>query len=340
MCLLRNKPQQRIAIKSIYTGRKEAVQNTPSWTQKSNNILDKNGIRRMCVAMRTMTKRKNGRLSVILMLAVFAVCMLLPVECQALDQNWDSSAGTKLEEIWERNVLKVGTTGDYKPMSFLDPGTGAYVGFDTELTEDLADNLGVEIEYVKTSWPTLMDDLLAGKFDLAICGITINDARKEQALMSDGYLENGKTILCRAEDASKYTSLEAINRPEVRVMVNPGGLNEQFARENLPDVTLMIHDVNQEIPGLVASGEADIMITEIVEAGYYAGQDDRLAAPLIFEPFTDGQLGILMPKGSEDLMLYVNEFLRKEKNSGRIDELADDYFFQYTKYDDVQTPAA
>ena len=123
-------------------------------------------------------------------------------------------------------------------------------------------------------------------------------------------------------------------------MVNPGGLNEQFARENLPDVTLIIHDVNQEIPGLVASGEADIMITEIMEAGYYVGQDSRLAAPLVQEPFTHGEIGVLMPKGSEDLLNYVNEFLRKEKESGRIDELAGEYFYKYLEPDEELAPAA
>ncbi len=192
----------------------------------------------------------------------------------------------------------MGTTGDYQPMSYLDPETGEYVGFDTELTEDLAEEMDVDIEYVETFWPTLM------------------------------------------EDADKFTSLQAINRPEVRVMVNPGGLNEQFARENLPDATLVIHDVNQEIPSLVASGEADIMITEIVEAGYYVGQDNRLAAPLIYEPFTHGEIGILMPKGSEDLQDYVNEFLQKEKQSGRIDELAEEYFFKYLDNDNALAPAA
>ncbi len=141
------------------------------------------------------------------------------------------------------------------------------------------------------------------------------------------------------EDADKYTSLEAINQPEVRVMENPGGLNEKFARENLPDASLTIHDVNQEIPGLVASGEADVMITEIMEAGYYVGKDARLAAPLIHEPFTQGELGVLMPKGSEDLLDYVNEFLAKEKASGRIDELAEEYFFRYVD-DETMQPAA
>ena len=245
-----------------------------------------------------------------------------------------------VDRICETGVLRVGTAGDYKPMSFLEPETGTYWGFDTELAEDLASSLGVEIEYVPTSWPTLMEDTQTGQFDLAICGITVTDARKEQALMSDGYLQNGKTVLCRAEDAERYTSLEAINRPEVRVMENPGGLNEKFARENLPDATLIIHDINQEIPGLVASGEADVMITEIMEAEYYVGQDSRLAAPLIYEPFTDGQLGILMPKGSEDLLEYVNQFLDDEKKTGRLDELAEQYIYRYIMTEEEQQPAA
>ena len=241
------------------------------------------------------------------------------------------NTGDTLAKIKERGVLKVGTAGDYQPMSYLVPDTEQYVGFDAELAEDLAKEIGVKVEYVKTSWPTLMDDTLNDSFDLAICGITVTDARKEQALMSEGYFGNGKTILIRAEDTDKYKTLADINRPEVRVMENPGGLNEKFARENLTNATLIIHDKNEEIPSLIASGEADVMITEIMEAGYYVGRDSRLAAPLINEPFTRGQLGVLMPKGSEDLLEFVNEFLAKEKESGRIDELAEKYIFKSNK---------
>ena len=123
-------------------------------------------------------------------------------------------------------------------------------------------------------------------------------------------------------------------------MENPGGLNEKFARENLPNATLIIHDINQEIPGLIASGEADVMITEVMEAGYYVGQDDRLAAPLIYEPFTNGQLGVLMPKGSEDLLEYVNQFLTDEKKKGRLDELAEQYIYRYIINEEELQPAA
>lgn len=233
----------------------------------------------------------------------------------------------RIPQIRARGVLLVGTTGDYRPITYLDPGSGEYWGFDIELAKDLAEALGVELRFVPTTWPTLMEDTQAEKFDLAISGITITDARRAQALMSEGYLANGKTVLCRAADAGRYTSLEAIDRPEVVVMENPGGLNEQFVRQNLPHAALVIHRVNEEIPGLVASGAADVMITEILEAGYYAAQDSRLAAPLLHEPFTHGELGVLMAQGSEDLLKFVNGFLADERESGRLDELAETYIY-------------
>lgn len=259
---------------------------------------------------------KKKRVISIIGIWLFAVALLL-TGCRSSQAGDDS-----LQAVRAHGILRVGTTGDYCPMSYLNPRTHAYEGFDTALTEELAASLGVKIEYVPTTWPTLMQDTHDRKFDLAICGITITETRKEQALMSEGYLENGKTVLCRAEDAEKYTSLAAINRPEVRVMENPGGLNEKFAREHLPDANLTIHPVNEEIPALIASGRADVMITEVMEAAYYAGKDSRLAAPLLDRPFTHGQLGVLLPPGNETLLEYVNGFLEQERRSGRLDLLS------------------
>ena len=266
-------------------------------------------------------KKRNCReiLSVVLLLGLSA-CVKTNEPVTVTRQN------DPVQMIQDRGTLKVGATGDYQPMSFRK-GDGTYEGFDAELAQDLADSLGVQIEYVATSWPTLMEDTLAGNFDLAICGITITEARNEQALMSNGYLGNGKTILCRKEEADRYPDHESINHPEVRVMVNPGGLNEKFARENLPEAEIIVHETNEEIPACIAEGEADIMITEIMEAGYYISKDERLAAPLINDPFTRGQLGILMPKGNESLLEYVNQFIETERNSGRLDALAQQYIY-------------
>ena len=236
----------------------------------------------------------------------------------------------KVAEILDRGTILFGTTGDYRPLSFCEPD-GTYWGFGIEVANEIARRLGVNIEFKKTSWPTLTADVLSEPqlFDLAIGGITITDTRRETMLMSDGYLANGKTILCRASEADRYKTLADIDKPEVTVMVNPGGLNEKFANENLTHAKIVVHQKNEEIPALVAEGAADVMITEITEAPYYVQTDTRLAAPLLNAPFTHGEIGILMQKGQEDLLQMVNNVIRQMKSDGSLRKLREKYGLVY-----------
>ena len=236
-----------------------------------------------------------------------------------------------IDKIEQRGKILIGTTGDYRPLSFCEPETGEYWGFGIEMAKAIADKMGVSVEFVKTSWPTLTADVQAEPqmFDLAIGGITITDTRRETMLMSDGYLANGKTILCRASEAERYQSLADLDKPEVRVMVNPGGLNEKFANENLTHATIIVHQKNEEIPSLVAEGQADVMITEITEAPYYVQTDPRLAAPLLNEPFTHGEIGVLMRKGQDDLLQLVNDVIRQMKSDGSLLQLHEKYGLVY-----------
>ena len=236
----------------------------------------------------------------------------------------------KVAEIIERGTILFGTTGDYRPLSFCEPD-GTYWGVGIEVAKEIASQLGVVPEFRKTSWPTLIADVLTEPqlFDLAIGGITITDTRRETMLMSDGYLANGKTFLCRASEASRYKSLDDIDMPEVRVIVNPGGLNEKFANENLIHATIIVHPNNEEIPTLIAEGEADVMITEITEAPYYVQTDPRLAAPLLNEPFNHGEIGVLMQKGQEDLLQMVNNVISQMKKDGSLRKLHEKYGLVY-----------
>lgn len=233
----------------------------------------------------------------------------------------------KVAEIKERGTLLVGTTGDYRPLTFCEPD-GTYWGFDIDVAREIAATMGVKIAFVKTSWPTLSEDVQQEPqtFDLAIGGITVTDARKATMLMSEGYLDNGKTILCRASEAERYKSLSDIDKADVRVMVNPGGLNEKFANDNLTHATILVHQKNEEIPSLIAEGKADVMITEITEAPYYVQTDSRLAAPLLDKPFTNGQIGILMKAGQEDLLQLVNSIILRMQNDGTLRRLHEKYF--------------
>jgi len=269
-------------------------------------------------------------LTVIFTLYSFTVLAACSNNGTPTEQDSIAPVNRKVAEIVERGTLLVGTTGDYRPLSFCEPD-GTYWGFGIEIAKEIAKYLGVEISFVKTSWPTLTADVLAEPqtFDLAIGGITITDTRRENMLMSDGYLANGKTILCRASETDRFRSLANIDKPEVRVMVNPGGLNEKFANENLTHANIVVHQKNEEIPTLVAEGAADVMITEITEAPYYVQTDNRLAAPLLNAPFNHGEIGVLMRKGQGDLLQMVNNVICQMKSNGSLRKLHEKYGLVY-----------
>lgn len=262
-----------------------------------------------------------------------ALCNTVVLSSCSSDKNeyrTEIPQGGKVAEIVARDTIVIGTTGDYRPLSFREPD-GSCWGFCIDVAGEIAKRLGVHVRFTQTSWPTLSDDVLADpqRFDLAIGGITITDARRETMRMSEGYLANGKTILCRATEAGRYGSLADIDMPGVRVMVNPGGLNEQFARKHLTRATILVHQRNEDIPTLVAEGQADVMITEITEAPYYVQTDSRLAAPLLNEPFTRGEIGVLMRRGQDDLLEMVNGVIRRMKSDGTLRRLHEKYGLVY-----------
>ena len=239
--------------------------------------------------------------------------------------TFSGAEARSLADIKASGKILVGSTGDYKPMSYLNKETGKYEGFDAEMAESLAKALGVKLEYVPTMWKTLQADTLAGKFDVAICGITVTDARKAVMAMSDGYLTFGKTILCTKSKEALFKSLDDVNQPSERVMYNPGGTNEKFAKEFCAKAQLTMHEHNAEIPGLVGEGKADIMITETMEARRYAKDNPKVAAPLVDNPFTENHFGVLMQKDYPCLLDAVNKWMASIKADGTMDKWENQY---------------
>lgn len=279
--------------------------------------------------------RRDSKIRLVIAIAaVLLVCIAIPhIPTRNVEKKYTETSSLPtctISRIKERGTLLVGTTGDYRPLSFREED-GSYWGFDIEFAKRIAKELEVDVEFIPTSWPSLTSDVLSDSlmFDLAISGITITDQRKETMLMSEGYLANGKTILCRMADSDRFKSLEDINKPSVKVMVNPGGTNEKFANENLPHASITVHQRNEEIPGLVAEGKADIMITEITEVPYYIEADKRLAAPLKDTPFTESYIGVLMRQGQEDLIKLVNDLIKDMKKDGSLEELHKKYNLVY-----------
>ncbi|MGW1198564.1 transporter substrate-binding domain-containing protein [Streptomyces sp. NPDC002536] len=193
--------------------------------------------------------------------------------------------------------LRVCTTGDYKPLTFRDAETGEYGGID--MARDLAAHLGRSARFVPTTWPTLMNDLaVQGKCDIAMGGVSVTDERRERADFTDPYLTDGKVPLVRSEDVDRYRTLDRINRKDVRVIVNPGGTNEKFVEEHLPDATVTVWKDNATVFDEIAEGRADVMITDALEARYQSGQHPGLAPVHPDEPFTVVEKAYMLPKNS------------------------------------------
>ena len=177
-----------------------------------------------------------------------------------------------LQDILQRGAIRIGTTGDYPPFTRVDKQSGEYSGLDIDMALSLAAALNVRVEFVATSWPTLNADFQAGKFDVAMGGISITLERAKLGFFSTPYLREGKTPIARCVDKDRFATLAAIDREGVTVMVNPGGGNERFDRAHLHAARIEVRPDNTTIFETLARGEGDLMITDASEARYQQKQ--------------------------------------------------------------------
>jgi cyclohexadienyl dehydratase len=215
-------------------------------------------------------------------------------------------------------VLRVGTTFDYAPFSSRTED-GEPAGIDVDLARDLGSALGVEVRFVGTSWPTLMDDLSAGRFDLALSGISRTTARARSADFSAPYHVGGKTPIVRCADAGTLDGLDAIDRPDVRAIVNPGGTNERFVRARLEQASLRLFEDNRRIFDEIAEGRADVMFTDAIEVRLQSARDPRLCPAMPRRTLTYQEKGVLMPRhASGALVRFVDLWLAQRRGDGTL----------------------
>ncbi|SDG74636.1 transporter substrate-binding domain-containing protein [Propionivibrio dicarboxylicus] len=245
-----------------------------------------------------------------LLLVVASLCLNLPATAES----------NRLDDILARGALRVGTTGDYKPFSYRPATSVEFVGLDVELAGQLAKALGVKLELVPTSWPTLMKDLGEDRFDIAMSGVSISLDRQKKALYSIPYLRDGKTPITRCENKERFQTLAQIDHPGVRLIVNPGGTNERFARANIKQASIAVHPDNVTIFDQIIAGRADLMITDAIETRLQAKLKPQLCALHPEAPFDFSEKAYLLPR---DLVwkTFVDQWLHQTIASGAFSPL-------------------
>jgi cyclohexadienyl dehydratase len=229
---------------------------------------------------------------------------------------------------WSRahasGILRIGTPGDYAP--FAAASEGRLAGADIDLAVGLADSLGLRAVFVRTTWHDLIDDLLAGRFDVGIGGISVTPQRSAVAAFSLPTSSGGKTAIGRCKDAQRYSTLAAIDHEDVRVVFNPGGTNDALVHQLLHHATLRQFDDNRKIFAEIQAGRADVMFTDDTEVTLQTRKHAGLCR-LWPDLLIKSDKAILMPRDPE-LNHAVNAWLQAQLAAGRPAQLLEKHLAQ------------
>lgn len=226
------------------------------------------------------------------------------------------TGSSRLAEVLRRGTLRVGTTGDFNPMSFRNPGSNDYVGFDIEAMTDFAKDLGVKLEWVPTEWATLVAGIAANRFDI-FSGASVSMGRARTAAFSIPYLEAGTVPLTLKANAAKFSSWESMDAAGVRVAVSMGTVFQDQARQHFPKAT--IQAVQAPATGFqeVLAGRADVTITSNVEASTLIKRFDQLAINIPGAQMRNKRpFAYVVPQDDVTWLNYVNTWVGLKRIEG------------------------
>ncbi|MDQ7979024.1 transporter substrate-binding domain-containing protein [Paraburkholderia sp. SARCC-3016] len=275
----------------------------------------------LSVSQRVLSRTFAGALSCVLSGALLYAG---PAGAQAQSPSTVAAAGSsqsRLDEVIARGALRACTTGDYKPYSYYKPD-GQFEGIDIDMVESLAKSLGVKAEFIRTTWPNLTNDFIA-KCDIAVGGVSTTLDRQKRAFFTQPYQVDGKTPIVRCDDVRKYRTVEQIDQPSTRVIVNPGGTNERFARQYFPHAKLTVYPDNVTVFKQILAGKADVMVTDASETLLQQKLNPGLCSVHPDKPFQYGEKAWMVPRGDVVFQQYVDQWLHLARESGEYQAISD-----------------
>ncbi|MGF1477006.1 MAG: transporter substrate-binding domain-containing protein [Geminicoccaceae bacterium] len=232
----------------------------------------------------------------------------------------ESAAQSRLQDILESGTLRVGTTGDFNPMSYKDPASGDYVGYDIDAVKKLAADMEVDIEFVPTDWKTLVNGVVADKYDLTTSA-SMSMARAKVAGFSEPYVEFSTVPVMLASNAENYDGWDAMNVADVKVAVTLGTVFEEQARAYFDTAEIITVEAPARGYQEVLAGRATATITSNVDAAQLTSNYPELAIVEVDKPRSRRPGAFLLAQDDQVWLNYVNHWVRLNHTNGFFEEL-------------------
>ena len=230
-------------------------------------------------------------------------------------------AGSVLNEILSSGTLKAGTTGDFNPFSVRDPETNKYKGYDIDLMTELANDMGVEIEFVPTDWKTIVNGVVAGKYHVT-GSASIKASRMKAAGFSESYLAVVFKPFTTADKASNFNGWDSINKSGVTVATTLGTAMEPMVKEWFPNATIKSVEAPARGYQEVLSGRADVFVTSNLEGSTLKAKYQNVKEITVDAPRNPTPLAMLLPQADQVWINYVNHWIKIKTAKGFFKETA------------------
>ena len=239
-----------------------------------------------------------------------AACILIigmATSLWAADVRQELAQESTLETVLKRNTLKVGFS-TFVPWA-MKSKTGDFIGFEIDVARQLAQDMGVEIQFVPTKWDGIIPALLTGKFDVIIGGMGILPERNLKANFTIPYEFSGMSLAANAKVAPGRTSLEEFNNPDTIIAVRLGTTAEKATKEYLPKATLRQFNDEAQVVAELLTGRVQAMVASApLPEQTVAKYPDTLYLPLD-ETFTKEPIGFAVRKGDPDFLNFLNNWI-------------------------------
>lgn len=232
------------------------------------------------------------------------------------------SADDLLAQIKERGSIIVAMEGTWAPWTYHDEDDNL-VGYDVEVAQNIAEKLGVEVEFIEGTWDGLLAGLDAGRYDIMVNGVGVTDERAEKYNFSTPYAYNKTAVIVRG-DYDEISSMEDLKGKKTANTIS----STYAAQAEAYGATVTgVDDLNQTIELLLSKRIDATLNAEVVFNDY---KKEHPEADVKIATYSDEVEEIAIPirKGDDTVTLLdaVNNALDEMAKDGTLTELSEKYF--------------